>query len=272
MPDPAQRRAQARIRLQNQLRHRKTKDGKPPTLEQLEQMCEEDVKRLVAHINFVTEMGIPDMTAPSWTHLLCWLEEGVQRIEVVGGPYKRADFQHPSRLHSSAAEKRQHIEEAKSVLASLHALVPQLPPGHRLLNPGRLGLRPISEVTQNEVAHANDPDDPMGVRGFQSAVRDFERLGIPLPPQIALFILSIDAPLEFRECEKALDVMERSLIGFKLDQQQSATTFGQAKATKATVIRLEKWIDQMKSRFTSRKNLGISGSTSHRRRDEKVST
>ncbi|ERF74132.1 hypothetical protein EPUS_09228 [Endocarpon pusillum Z07020] len=272
MPDPAQRRAQARSRLQNQLRQRKTKDGKPPTLEQLEQMCEEDVKRLVAHINFVTEIGISDMTAPLWTHLLCWLEEGVQRIEVAGGPYKRADFQHASRLHSSQADKWQHIEEAKCVLANLHVLVPQLPPGHRLLNPGRLGLRPTSEVTQYEVAHANDPDDPVGTRGFQSAVRDFERLGIPLPPQIALFILSIDAPLQSRDCEKALDVMERSLIGFKVDQQQSATTFGQEKATKATVKRLEKWIDQTKSRFASRKKPDNPGSTSRRRRDGEIST
>ncbi len=255
MPDPAQRRAQARIRLQNQLRHRKTKDGEPPTLEQLEQICEEDVKRLVAHITFVTEMGIPNMVAPLWTHLLYWLEEGVQRIGVTGGPNRRPSLQHVRRLHSSQADKLQHIEEAKSVLANLQALVQQLPPGHRLHNPGRLGLRPTHEVTQDEVAHANDHDDPRGVRGFQSAVRDFERLGIPLPPHIALSILSIGAPLEPRDCETALEVMEKSLTEYKMDQQQLSTTFGQRKATKATVTRLEKWIDHARSRFVSERTL-----------------
>lgn len=256
MPDPAQRRAQARIRLQNQLRDRKTKDGKPLTLSQLEQYCEEDLKRLVAHINFVTEMGITDMVAPLWTHLLCWLEDGVQRIEMTGGPYRRSGLQHARRLHSSPADELQHIEEARSVLANLHALVQQLPPGHRLLNPGRLGLRPTHEVTQDEVAHANDPDDPMGVRGFQSAVRDFERLAIPLPPHLAHCVLSTGAPFQSRDCEKALEVMERSLIQYKMDQQQqSSTTFGQRKATKATVTRLEKWIDHAKSRFTGRRRL-----------------
>ena len=235
-------------------------------------MCEDDVKSLVAHISYITEMGISDMVAPLWTHVLGWLEEGVERIAVTGGPCWKADFQHARRLHSSQAAKRQRIEEAKNVLASLRALVAQLPPGHRLLNPERLGLRPTREVMQNEVAHANDPDDPTGVRGFQSAVRDFEKLGIPLPPHIALSILSIGNPLESRDCEKALDFMERSLIEYKVDQQQSSATFGQRKATEPTVTRLEKWIDHARSRFTSRRNLVNLGSTGRRRRDEEIST
>ena len=244
------RRFQTKQRLRERLRDRKSSSIESISLKELEALCDENTGRLVGQINAVSNIGIPDMAQPKWSDVLALLSSVVRRIDIEGEAARRGK----SNLHSLKTGPRnsvqyQHIEEAKLLLADLRNLVARLPRDHCLVDPARLGFRSTSEVAKIATAHVGNQGDSDGARGFITAKRELEELGIP-KDRIGIHV----TPRTKEEWQQALGIIEEALLEFTDVEAKGlwrpAGNAAEKRSKLGSVNHLQEWISHARTRFT----------------------
>ena len=252
MGDAAERKARGRDRLQNRLREKQMAQLEGGNLHARRQsLCEDDVKTLLRHINFVSTLGIPEGRSHLWSDIVRWLEEAVVSCEESTEKYGPNTQHRRLKMNSSVSAQANHTAEARKIVNRLHHMVDAMPEGSVLDNPWRLGFESVAKSVRTEIARAGRDDDPTGNKSLLATCRQFEELGIPGPyndPSQRVFL-----PRTANEWKGVLDVMEKALAGYRSrkEVEEASLKPSQRKPTQATITRIQDWIDYARRTYTA---------------------